>query len=80
VPAFSEGDVRGALLALCEQRAVAELLGRLTGELRERVVIEDEHRVYVAEWGKSAPPPLHTRRAAIDVTPPALASGNGNGS
>jgi hypothetical protein len=72
--------VRVALLAVRELRALAELRGRLTGELRDHVGVEDENRVYVAEWGSSDPPPLQTEPAAIDVTPPSLSTGNGNGS
>ena len=50
--AASEGNVRVALLALREQRAAAELLGRVTGELREHVELHkpEKRPVYVAEW------------------------------
>ncbi len=49
--AASAGNVRVALLALREQRAAAELLGRVTGELREHIDLDVEQREYVATWG-----------------------------
>jgi hypothetical protein len=54
--AASEGNVRIALLALREGRALAEFLGRLTGALREHVEVhqpgEEPQYVAVAEVGR----------------------------
>jgi hypothetical protein len=77
--ADAAGERRTALAAIRETRATQRLVAQLTGALRERVVIEDEKRVYVAEWGKSDLPPLHAAPAAIDVTSTALASPDGGG-
>ncbi len=51
--AASEGNVRVALLALREQRAVADLLGRFTGELDKPVDLFPPGTRFVAEWGTS---------------------------